>query len=203
MPCALSAPPECRRAAPSGRISFAGKEPGNRVIRMGADPMCAAANAGKRPRRGTPRRRRQRARECVRQLRFRSGDAVLSQPVSRSIRWPASLRRASLARASGRRCASRTATTCCTTFTASPPRATASTSPVDHGTARCHAQGRRDAADRLRRPPLDDGLGRHRVASVLSPSATPEGRSQSRVSVPAGKRTISAWHEAFGALTKA
>src|SRR5436305_15034589 len=32
-----------------GRISFTGKEPGNRVIRMGVDPMCAAANAGKRP----------------------------------------------------------------------------------------------------------------------------------------------------------
>src|SRR5215510_12848407 len=32
-----------------GRITFTGKEPGNRVIRMGVDPMCAAANAGKRP----------------------------------------------------------------------------------------------------------------------------------------------------------
>jgi plastocyanin len=32
-----------------GRISFTGKEPGNRVIRMGMDPMCASANAGKRP----------------------------------------------------------------------------------------------------------------------------------------------------------
>jgi Carboxypeptidase regulatory-like domain len=32
-----------------GRISFTGKEPGNRVIRMGVDPMCATANAGKRP----------------------------------------------------------------------------------------------------------------------------------------------------------
>src|SRR5215471_2398559 len=31
-----------------GRITFTGKEPGNRVIRMGMDPMCAAANAGKR-----------------------------------------------------------------------------------------------------------------------------------------------------------
>src|SRR5262247_2005143 len=28
-----------------GRITFTGKEPGNRVIRMGVDPMCAAANA--------------------------------------------------------------------------------------------------------------------------------------------------------------
>ncbi len=38
-----SAPP---RAAPiKGRITFTGKEPGNRVIRMGMDPMCAAANA--------------------------------------------------------------------------------------------------------------------------------------------------------------
>jgi plastocyanin len=32
-----------------GRITFVGKEPGNRVIRMGVDPMCAAANAGKHP----------------------------------------------------------------------------------------------------------------------------------------------------------
>jgi plastocyanin len=32
-----------------GRITFTGKEPGNRVIRMGMDPMCATANAGKRP----------------------------------------------------------------------------------------------------------------------------------------------------------
>jgi plastocyanin len=32
-----------------GRITFTGKEPGNRVIRMGVDPMCAAANAGNRP----------------------------------------------------------------------------------------------------------------------------------------------------------
>src|SRR5437764_15357395 len=30
-----------------GRISFAGPEPGNRVIRMGMDPMCAAVNRGK------------------------------------------------------------------------------------------------------------------------------------------------------------
>ena len=32
-----------------GRIHFTGPEPGNRVIRMGMDPMCAAANTGKRP----------------------------------------------------------------------------------------------------------------------------------------------------------
>src|SRR5436190_21217999 len=30
-----------------GRITFAGTEPGNRVIRMGMDPMCAAVNKGK------------------------------------------------------------------------------------------------------------------------------------------------------------
>jgi plastocyanin len=30
-----------------GRITFIGAEPGNRVIRMGMDPMCAAANKGK------------------------------------------------------------------------------------------------------------------------------------------------------------
>src|SRR5437667_10585810 len=30
-----------------GRISFTGPEPGNRVIRMGMDPMCAAVNRGK------------------------------------------------------------------------------------------------------------------------------------------------------------
>src|ERR1043165_5093143 len=32
-----------------GRTTFTGKEPCNRVIRMGVDPMCASANAGKRP----------------------------------------------------------------------------------------------------------------------------------------------------------
>src|SRR5215831_4331840 len=31
-----------------GRVKFTGPEPGNRVIRMGMDPMCAAANQGKR-----------------------------------------------------------------------------------------------------------------------------------------------------------
>ena len=31
-----------------GRVTFTGPEPGNRVIRMGMDPMCAAANQGKR-----------------------------------------------------------------------------------------------------------------------------------------------------------
>jgi plastocyanin len=30
-----------------GRIKFTGAEPGNRVIRMGMDPMCAAVNRGK------------------------------------------------------------------------------------------------------------------------------------------------------------
>ncbi len=30
-----------------GRVTFTGPEPGNRVIRMGMDPMCAAANRGK------------------------------------------------------------------------------------------------------------------------------------------------------------
>ena len=30
-----------------GRITFTGKEPGNRVIRMGMDPMCAVVNRGK------------------------------------------------------------------------------------------------------------------------------------------------------------
>src|SRR5207248_5132715 len=30
-----------------GRITFTGPEPGNRVIRMGMDPMCATANRGK------------------------------------------------------------------------------------------------------------------------------------------------------------
>ena len=30
-----------------GRITFSGPEPGNRVIRMGMDPMCAAVNRGK------------------------------------------------------------------------------------------------------------------------------------------------------------
>jgi plastocyanin len=46
--------PVVRAAAASGgtikgRITFTGPEPGNRVIRMGMDPMCAAASQGKRP----------------------------------------------------------------------------------------------------------------------------------------------------------
>jgi plastocyanin len=46
--------PAVRAAAASGgtikgRVMFTGPEPGNRVIRMGMDPMCAAANQGKRP----------------------------------------------------------------------------------------------------------------------------------------------------------
>src|SRR5919201_2187952 len=32
-----------------GRIKLNGKAPGNPVIRMGMDPMCAKLNAGKRP----------------------------------------------------------------------------------------------------------------------------------------------------------
>src|SRR5215471_1832191 len=51
LPCALG--PAVAAQTPigtiKGRITFTGKEPGNRVIRMGMDPMCAAANAGKRP----------------------------------------------------------------------------------------------------------------------------------------------------------
>jgi plastocyanin len=57
--CAIVAAIAVRAPAPSaqgatsgtikGRITFTGKEPGNRVIRMGMDPMCAAANSGKRP----------------------------------------------------------------------------------------------------------------------------------------------------------
>jgi plastocyanin len=53
LPFALFGPASVAAAAEGGtikgRITFTGKEPGNRVIRMGVDPMCAAANAGKRP----------------------------------------------------------------------------------------------------------------------------------------------------------
>src|SRR5215470_14406621 len=50
---ALAASVATRAAAPAtggtirGRITFTGSEPGNRVIRMGMDPMCAAVNKGK------------------------------------------------------------------------------------------------------------------------------------------------------------
>ena len=51
LPCALG--PAVAAQTPTGtirgRVTFTGKEPGNKVIRMGMDPMCAAANAGKRP----------------------------------------------------------------------------------------------------------------------------------------------------------
>lgn len=47
-------PPAAAQAATGGatikgRVHFTGPEPGNRVIRMGMDPMCAVANTGKRP----------------------------------------------------------------------------------------------------------------------------------------------------------
>jgi hypothetical protein len=38
-----------RRASVKGHIRIVGKLPGNPVIRMGMDPMCAQLNAGKRP----------------------------------------------------------------------------------------------------------------------------------------------------------
>jgi len=47
--CPVSAVSAAESGTIKGRITFTGKEPGNRVIRMGVDPMCAAANAGKRP----------------------------------------------------------------------------------------------------------------------------------------------------------
>ena len=46
---AAAAPPGNNVGTITGRIHFTGPEPGNRVIRMGMDPMCAAANTGKRP----------------------------------------------------------------------------------------------------------------------------------------------------------
>jgi plastocyanin len=47
--CPVSAAAPAEGGTVKGRITFTGKEPGNRVIRMGMDPMCATANAGKRP----------------------------------------------------------------------------------------------------------------------------------------------------------
>ena len=49
LPSALSPVTAAEGGTIKGRITFTGKEPGNKVIRMGMDPMCAAANAGKRP----------------------------------------------------------------------------------------------------------------------------------------------------------
>src|SRR5580765_2584870 len=47
--CPVSAAAAAEGGTIKGRVIFTGKEPGNRVIRMGVDPMCAAANAGNRP----------------------------------------------------------------------------------------------------------------------------------------------------------
>ena len=41
--------PPVRRASVKGHVRIVGKLPGNPVIRMGMDPMCAQLNAGKRP----------------------------------------------------------------------------------------------------------------------------------------------------------
>lgn len=46
-PLALSPLSAAAGGTIKGRISFSGPEPGNRVIRMGMDPMCAAVNRGK------------------------------------------------------------------------------------------------------------------------------------------------------------
>lgn len=48
-PRGVSAAAAAEGGTVKGRITFTGKEPGNKVIRMGMDPMCATANAGKRP----------------------------------------------------------------------------------------------------------------------------------------------------------
>src|SRR5262245_19797396 len=48
-PVSVSAAAAAEGGTIKGRVTFTGKESGNRVIRMGMDPMCAAANAGKRP----------------------------------------------------------------------------------------------------------------------------------------------------------
>lgn len=45
----LSAAQAAKRGAIKGHIKLNGKLPGNPIIRMGMDPMCAKLNAGKRP----------------------------------------------------------------------------------------------------------------------------------------------------------
>ncbi len=47
-----------KRGAIRGHIRLNGKLPGNPVIRMGMDPMCAKLNAGKRPVQEAGRRKR-------------------------------------------------------------------------------------------------------------------------------------------------
>src|SRR5262245_58511289 len=46
-PLALSPVVSAAGGTVKGRVTFTGPEPGNRVIRMGMDPMCAAVNRGK------------------------------------------------------------------------------------------------------------------------------------------------------------
>ena len=45
--CPASAASAAAGGTIKGRITFTGNEPGNKVIRMGMDPMCAAVNRGK------------------------------------------------------------------------------------------------------------------------------------------------------------
>ena len=44
-----TAPPQASAGTIKGRIRLSGTPPGNPIIRMGVDPMCASVNKGKRP----------------------------------------------------------------------------------------------------------------------------------------------------------
>ena len=45
----VAAAPAGKGGTITGHVAVKGKVPGNQVIRMGMDPMCAKLNAGKRP----------------------------------------------------------------------------------------------------------------------------------------------------------
>ena len=67
-----------------GKVRITGKLPGNSVIRMGVDPMCSKANAGKRVIQETCRRcNRRQPGECLRQSKRKlSSNAPTAQPVA-------------------------------------------------------------------------------------------------------------------------
>ena len=152
---AAQAPAGAATGSLRGRVKLNGEPPGNRVIRMGMDPMCAKMWAGKKP--GPVDEVVATSDDGGLMNVFVKLDGVVSRErrcrrsPSCSIRRRVSTSRASSVPAWGRSCASGTATTCCTTSTAARAIATASTSGSrSPAQPRLQAGRRGDAEDRLR-----------------------------------------------------
>ena len=126
----LRAVPTGKGGTITGHVAVKGKVPGNPVIRMGMDPMCATAQCRKAP--GSGGRGRHRRRQPGQRLREPAG-IVSRRAGSRGAGDDRSTRAACTclewsARGSDRRFRCETATSCFTTCTASRRTATPSTS---------------------------------------------------------------------------